>query len=121
MARRSIALLVTALGMLLATAGIAAADTTDIIQPQNETSDQGFQSDTCILNEEAAPPNKLCSPESPGLFFKKAAGHPPLGFTQYTIQHEPYVPIGCGKFLAEIKEPFINRTIKTVRTDLPPG
>lgn len=122
MARRTIGVLATAVGMLLLlTVGFAQADTGDIIQPQNETSDQGFQSGTCLVNEEAAPPNKLCSPETPGIFFKVAAGHPPLGFTQYTIQHEPYVPIGGGKFLAQIKEPFINRTIKTLRTDLPPG
>jgi len=126
MARRSIALLVTALGMLLATAGIAAADTTDIIQPQNETADQGFQSGTCKANEEAGPPPKQCSPETPALFFKQAAGHPPLGFTQYVIKHGAFTPLPsppfpAGSLTAEIEEPILNRTIKTLRTDLPPG
>ena len=126
MARRSIALLATALGMLLATAAVAAADTTDIIQPQNETFDQGFQSGTCKANEEVGPPVKQCSPETPALFFKQAAGHPPLGFTQYTIKHAPYTPLSSppfppGSVTAEIEPPLANRSIKTLRTDLPPG
>jgi hypothetical protein len=106
---------------------VVQADTTNIIQPQNETSDQGFQSGTCSANEEAGPPFKQCSPETPGLFFKKAAGHPPLGFTQYIIQHEPFAsvtpqpPFPAGSVKAEIVEPLSGRTIKTLRTDLPPG
>ncbi len=126
MARRTTALLATALGMLLATAALAVADTGEIIQPQNETFDQGFQSGTCTANEEAGPPPvKQCSPETPGLFFKQAAGHPPLGFTQYTIQHGPFEPAGAPfppqALKAPIVEPLANRTIKTLRTDLPPG
>jgi hypothetical protein len=123
MVRRSIALVVTALVVLLA-ASAAQADTQDVIQPQNETADQGFQSGTCTANEEAG---KQCSPETPGLFFKKAAGHPPLGFTQYIIQHEPFAavlpqpPFPVGSVKAEIVEPLSGRTIKTLRTDLPPG
>ncbi len=125
MARRSIALLVTALGMLFA-ASVAQADTASIIQPENETFDSGFQSGVCNANEEAGPPVKQCSPETPGLFFKKAAGHPPLGFTQYTIQHAPYTPLSsppypAGSVTAVIVEPLSGRTIKTLRTDLPPG
>jgi hypothetical protein len=105
----------------------ALADTGNIIQPQDETFDQGFQSGTCNANEEAGPPPvKQCSPETPGLFFKKAAGHPPLGFTQYTIQHGPYTPLATppnppGSVKAVIVEPILGRTIKTLRTDLPPG
>jgi hypothetical protein len=126
MARRTTALLATALGMLLATAAFAAADTTDIIQPQNETFDQGFQSGTCTANDEVGPPPKQCSPETPGLFFKQAAGHPPLGFTQYTIKHAPYTPLMSppfppGSVTAVIEPPLANRSIKTLRTDLPPG
>lgn len=123
MARRSIALLVvTALGMLLA-ASVAQADTANIIQPENETFDSGFQSGVCNANEEAG---KQCSPETPGLFFKKAAGHPPLGFTQYTIQHAAYTPLStppfpAGSVTAVIVKPLSGRTIKTLRTDLPPG
>jgi hypothetical protein len=128
MARRFlIAVAVMALGAVFA-APVVQADTTNIIQPQNETSDQGFQSGTCSANEEAGPPPvKQCSPETPGLFFKKAAGHPPLGFTQYIIQHEPFAsvtpqpPFPAGSVKAEIVEPLSGRTIKTLRTDLPPG
>lgn len=125
MARRTIALLATALGMLLVTAAVAAANTGDIIQPQNETFDQGFQSGTCLANDEVGPPPKQCSPETPGLFFKQAAGHPPLGFTQYTIKHAPYTsispPFPAGSVTAVIEPPLANRSIKTLRTDLPPG
>src|SRR5690606_2857039 len=100
--------------------GIAAADTADIIQPQNETFDQGFQSGTCNANEEAG---KQCSPETPGLFFKQAAGHPPLGFTQYIIKHAAYTPLPSppappGSVTAVIEPPLANRSIKTLRTDL---
>jgi len=126
MARRSlIAIAVMALGAVFAVPA-AQADTGDIIQPQNETFDQGFQSGTCTANEEAGPPPvKQCSPETPGLFFKQAAGHPPLGFTQYIIKHEPFTPAGAPfppqALKAPIVEPLANRTIKTLRTDLPPG
>ncbi len=128
MARRFlIAVAVMALGAVFAVP-VVQADTQDIIQPQNETFDQGFQSGTCNANEEAGPPPvKQCSPETPGLFFKQAAGHPPLGFTQYIIQHNPFTPVTpqppfpAGSVKAEIVEPLANRTIKTLRTDLPPG
>ncbi|HEX5990708.1 MAG TPA: hypothetical protein VFY75_10920 [Solirubrobacterales bacterium] len=102
---------------------MAQADTTDIIQPQNETSDQGFQSGTCTQEQEAG---KNCSPETPTIYYTTAAGHPPVGFTQYIIQHEPFTPLPsppfpAGSLLAPIKEPISERTIKTLRTDLPPG
>ncbi|HMI80495.1 MAG TPA: hypothetical protein VK480_01780 [Solirubrobacterales bacterium] len=123
MAKRSLALLIVCLGALFALPALAAADTTDIIQPQNETSDQGFQSGTCTQETEAG---KNCSPETPNIFFTTAAGHPPVGFTQYIIAHEPFTPLPSppfppGSLLAPIKEPISERTIKTLRTDLPPG
>jgi hypothetical protein len=126
MARRTISLLVVAVGTLLAAAAVATADTGSIIQPQNETFDQGFQSGTCKANEQGTPPAvQPCSPETPGLFFKQAGGHPPLGFTQYIIQHGPFEPAGAPfppqALKAPIVEPLANRTIKTLRTDLPPG
>jgi hypothetical protein len=125
MARRSIALVVMVLGVLLA-ASVAQADTASIIQPQNETFDQGFQSGVCTENDlagspPAGPGPKQCSPETPDVFFKQAGGHPAVGFTQYIIQHAAYTPIGGGNFIAPIVEPLANRTIKTLRTDLPPG
>lgn len=127
MAKRSVALLLMCLGALLAMPVMAQADTPDIIQPQNETADQGFQAGTCTAEVEVVPPPKLCSPETPNIFYKVAGGHPPIGFTQYIIKHKPYAPVlpqppfPAGSVKAEIEEPLADRTIKTLRIDLPPG
>jgi hypothetical protein len=126
MARRFlIAVAVMALGAFLL-APMAQGDTPDIIQPQNETPDQGFQAGTCTENEKAGPPPVPCSPVTPDIFYKTAGGHPPIGFTQYTIEHEPYEPNPAGwpvpSLKAEIPGADIKEhTIKTLRTDLPPG
>ncbi|HEU4737528.1 MAG TPA: hypothetical protein VFS54_00440 [Solirubrobacterales bacterium] len=106
---------------------MAQADTQDIIQPQNETRDQGFQAGTCIAEGVPGPPPAPCSPETPTIFYKTAAGHPPIGFTQYIIEHEPFTPLPSPPFPAgaltavipgeDIKE----HTIRTLRVDLPPG
>jgi hypothetical protein len=125
MHRRSIALLVLCLGSLFAMSGLAEADTQDIIQPQTpESSDQGFQAGTCTQEAEIEVPPKNCSVETPSIFYTTAAGHPPIGFTQYTIEHEPFTagPVP-GSFLAPIPvpPPIAFHTIKTLRTDLPPG
>jgi hypothetical protein len=91
------------------------ADTGDIIEPQNETAGQGFQAGTCVENEELGNPLIPCSVETPNIFFTKAAGHPPIGFTQYIIRHEKVGPLN------KIIEPISGRSIKTLRVDLPPG
>jgi hypothetical protein len=117
MARRFVALAVMAL-MLLAVPA-AQADTGNIIEPQHEppTAADGFQAGTCIAEEPEA--GKVCSPETPAGFYKQAGGHPPIGFTQYIIQHgEEVSPVGV---LKPIKEPIPARTIQTLRVDLPPG
>ncbi len=88
MAKRSLALLLTCLGALLAMPVMASADTEDIIEPQNETPFQGFQAGTCTTNDIAGPPPEECSVDTPEVFFTQAAGHPPVGFTQYVIQHD---------------------------------
>lgn len=125
MAKRSLALLLMCLGVLLAMPVLAQADTTDIIEPQHEppTAADGWQAGTCTSD---APVQ--CSPEHPELFFKKAGGHPPVGFTQYIIKH-----VNGSGFItnegtpifeiptSEIEEPRLNRDIKTLRVDLPPG
>jgi hypothetical protein len=91
-------------GLCLALAGTAPAqaDTGDIISPQNSPADaaDGWQAGTC-----SAEP---CSPSTPGLFFTQAAGHPPIGFTQFIVKHKAPVETPVG-------------TLKDVRVDLPVG
>lgn len=126
MRRRPIAVLSVCLAALFCAAA-AQADTTDIIQPQNETADQGFQAGTCTAEGVPGPPPQNCSVVTPGIFFKLAAGHPKIGFTQYTIEHEPFTPLPSppfpsGSMTAVIPgEDIKEHTIKTLRTDLPPG
>lgn len=121
-------LVLTAAFLVFAFGASATADTPDIIQPQTpESFDSGFQAGTCTAEAEAGsppegPPPKRCSVETPGLFFKTAAGHPPIGFTQYTIEHAPYTLIPGPGFLAPIPgEDIKEHTIRTLRSDLPPG
>jgi hypothetical protein len=115
MVRRLIACAVMAL-WLVAAVPVAQADTEKIIE-QNETPasvEDGWQAATCnnILDE------PKCSPANPD-YFIQAGGHPPIGFTQYIIKHgEVASPFGP---LKPIEEPLPNRTIKTLRVDLPPG
>lgn len=116
MAKRSLALLLLCLGALLAMPVLAQADTTDIVEPNHEppTAADGWQAGTCTSDT----PVK-CSPETPELFFKQAAGHPPVGYTQYLVKHGE-VPSPFG-ILMPIEEPVRDRKMKTLRVDLPPG
>lgn len=116
MSRRLLACVVTAL-WLVAAVPVARADTGDIIEPQNEppTAENGWQAATCTTDEPTQ-----CSPETPGLFYTIAGGHTPIGFTQYIIQHNEVPVEGLG-ILKPILEPRVDRTIKTLRVDLPPG
>ncbi|HVQ58699.1 MAG TPA: hypothetical protein VMS60_07305 [Solirubrobacterales bacterium] len=52
-----------------------------------------------------------CSPATPGQFFDQAAGHPQVGFTQYTVKQED---IGGGKSIPV-------GAVATIQVDLPPG
>lgn len=122
MVRRLIACAVMAL-WLVAAVPVAQADTEDIIEPQsnpNPTAADGWQAATCTTD------TPKCSPNVPN-FFVEAGGHPPVGFTQYTIQHGPFEsvlpqpPFPEGSVKAPIKPPLDDRTIKTLRVDLPPG
>ncbi|HKF83243.1 MAG TPA: hypothetical protein VKB23_09830 [Solirubrobacterales bacterium] len=117
---------------------MAAADTGDVIEPQNEppTAADGWQSGTCYENQvEEAPetpiPTKptdvskpFCSPTTPEIFYTQAGGHPPFGFDQYIVRHQTVVP-GVVEPLIEDDDadglPFEDRTLKTERVDLPPG
>lgn len=101
----------------------AFADTTDIIEEQHTPSndEDGFQAGTCFSDE----PVK-CSPETPELWYQQAAGHPPIGFTQYIIRHAPFTPLPSppfppGSVTAPLQEPILGRSIKTLQIDIPPG
>jgi hypothetical protein len=101
-------------------APVAQADTGNIVEPQGQTPEtkNGFQAGTCFSDE----PTK-CSSETPGLFFTQAGGHPPIGFTQYIIRHSTVVP-GVVEPVEEDPldvPPYADRTVKTLRVDLPPG
>jgi len=137
MVKRSLALLLMCLGALFAQPVLAAADTGDVIEPQNEppTSKDGWQTGTCFENQvgeepETPIPTKptditkpFCSPETPETFFTQAGGHPPFGFDQYIVRHETKVP-GVVEPLIEDEGdplPFEDRVLKTERVDLPPG
>ena len=113
MARRLIvvvASMVLGAGLL---APLAQADTGNIIEPQQEPSNakDGWQAANCTKD------TPQCSPETPGQIFTPAGGHPPIGFTQYIIQHETLLE----NVVEPIKPPLEARDVKTLRVDLPPG
>ncbi len=119
MARRLIVFTMMAMALLAVPA--AQANTGDIIEPQNEppTATNGWQAASCLTDEPVSGEPKIkCSPQTPGALYKQAGGHPPIGFTQYIIQHEPFT---SSPVTAKIKPPLEGRTIKTLRVDLPPG
>jgi hypothetical protein len=124
MVRRSVALALLCIGALLAVPAFASADTGEIIEQQNNppSNADGWQAGTCLTDSIPFGEKTLhCGPNTGPAFFKQAGGHPPIGFTQYTIQHQGLTPIGGGAFVAPIAEPEVNKTIKTLRVDLPPG
>jgi hypothetical protein len=91
----------------LAAPGTAPADTAAIIapsDPDNPTVNSGWQAGTCYTD----PP---CSVATPSEFFEQAAGHPPVGFTQFIVKNEDGV-VGPEEPVDELK---------TVRVDLPVG
>ncbi len=96
-----------ALGVGASAALAAEIDESSIIAPQHvpHQADDGWQAGTCTLD---TPP---CSVDTPAQFFEQAAGHPPVGFTQFIIKKESKPVIG------EI--PVGN--LKTVLVDLPVG
>jgi hypothetical protein len=129
MVRRSVAMVLLCVGVLFAVPALAQADATKIIEPQHNpptnlppTQGDGWQAGTCQTDEPAGAEFFFrCSAETGGAFFKQAGGHPPVGFTQYTVQHEGFTQVAPETFLAPITEPEVNKTIKTLRVDLPPG
>lgn len=81
----------------------------DIIGPQNPDEpkpDSPWQAGTCYTD------TPECNIDTPLQFFEQAAGHPPVGFTQFIVNHEagplPATEIPIGN-------------VRTVRVDIPPG
>jgi hypothetical protein len=94
----------------MVSAAQAATDTTEIIAPQQEAPNKaqdGWQAGTCKTDE----PTK-CSPETKEQFFNIAAGHPPIGFTQYILKHTVIAP-------GLLEEP--EAEIERLRVELPKG
>jgi hypothetical protein len=83
----------------------AEANTAGIIapsDPNNPQADSGWQAGTCTVD------TPTCSVATPAQFFEQAAGHPPVGFTQFIVKHE-----SPGETPVD--------ELKTVRVDLPVG
>jgi hypothetical protein len=101
-------IVLAALVVALAAPGTAAADTEDVIAPSDPhapTADSGWQAGTCTTDV------PVCSVDTPTQFFEQAAGHPPVGFTQFIVRS---TPVGLGG-----KQPV--GELKTVHVDLPVG
>ena len=105
--RKRIAAFAAAAFLLLGSSLFASAARADIIGPQNPDDpqpDSPWQAGTCTVD---IPKRSIATP---GQFYEEAAGHPPVGFTQFIVNTEPGtlgpVPIG---------------NVRTVRVDIPPG
>ncbi|HET8862030.1 MAG TPA: hypothetical protein VFM94_02135 [Solirubrobacterales bacterium] len=107
--RREAGLLGSLMVVVLALAAAwAPAASADIIGPQNPNDpkpDSPWQAGTCT--SDAGP----CSVATPLQFFEQAAGHPPVGFTQFIVNTETGPPLG----------PTPIGNLRTVRVDLPAG
>jgi hypothetical protein len=71
------------------------------------TAKDGWQAGTC--KADVGP----CSVDTPNEFYETAAGHPPVGFTQFIIKHTGPAPI------TGYEEPEVN--LKDLQVDLPIG
>ncbi len=102
---------VSSLIVLLLAAPAASGSTGDIIAPSDPrapTAESGWQAGTCTVD------TPTCSVDTPKQFFEQAAGHPPVGFTQFIVRHstETVGPLTLKKPVGELKD---------VRVDLPLG
>lgn len=96
---------------------VSSAGAVDIIESQEpggvvESTEAGFQAGLCSKDENAE--GKLCSSETPELFFEQAAGHPPDAFTQIIVKHQV-----VNGVLGPTREPF--DSAKTFLVRLPVG
>jgi hypothetical protein len=90
---------------------VAQASTADIIAPSDPdkpTAESGWQAGTCTKD------TPTCSVDTPEQFFEQAAGHPPVGFTQFIVKHTTEEVLG-----KKLEKPVDE--LKTVRVDLPVG
>ncbi len=110
-----VALTVALIALVLGVSA-ASADTGDVIEEQHTppTAEDGFQAGTCTANKEPLPPERFCSPETPELFYKQAAGHPPIGFSQYIVKHVLPNP-------AEPERQIPVALLNEIRVDVPAG
>jgi hypothetical protein len=102
---RIVGSIVAVMLVLGGTVSVAEANTAGIIapsDPNNPKADSGWQAGTCTVD------TPTCSVATPAQFFEQAAGHPPVGFTQFIVKHE-----------APGETPVDE--LKTVRVDLPVG
>ncbi len=109
MAKRSLTLVLLCLGALMSLPVVAQANTADILEKQSDppTAADGWLAGTCTT--------PTCTPETPGEFFTVAGGHPPFGYTQYTIKQKT-VEVAPGEFREIPVGP-----LGTIKVDLPPG
>lgn len=100
--RGSISAVIVALGLMLGASGAQA----EIIAPQHHppTPADGWQAGTCTSD------TPTCTVETTNQFFEQAAGHPPVGFTQFIVSH-------TTEGLLETP----NGDIRNLRVDLPVG
>ncbi|HEX3042996.1 MAG TPA: hypothetical protein VHP56_12990 [Solirubrobacterales bacterium] len=93
---------------------VAAADTGDIIAPQNNppTAADGWQAGTCKTDLPE------CTPETESQFYTQAAGHPDVGLTQFIVKNKPFELIP-GVPIPGTQNPV--GTLKTLRVELPVG
>ena len=124
--RRSIAAALMALGLLMA-ASVAQADTQDIIQPQGQTQTKRTRLATCErCNRDRRPrqtarrkPHCISSTRPAGT---RRSGSRSTSSSTNRLPSLPSPPFPPGSILAPINPPESkNRTIKTLRVDLPPG
>jgi len=99
--------------LVLATAlpAPAAADTGDIIAPNDATHPEvnsGWQAGTCT--EEPPESSAYCSIATPSQFFETASAHPPWGFTQFIVKHSTNGALETPE-----------GELRTIRVDLPVG
>ncbi len=109
--RRWIAGLAAVCATFVVGGGVASADTGDTIAPQHNppTAEDGWQAGTCTMDLPE------CSPNTKNQFFTQAAGHPPIGLTQFTVANKP-VKLGPIELGTET-----TATLKDIRVDLPVG